>query len=418
VNQNYRAIGGGGASGAHPAGAVAELKAGIPLLLTAMAGAAVGMIGLSVYSLPFLAGPLAAEFGWQRTDVTLAASFLVGGLALTGPIAGRLCDRFGVRSVILPSIVLYALGLLALSRLSGPIWTLYLGYFLLAVGGSGTTYAAYGRIVSSWFDKSRGLALGLMMSGPGVSAAVIPFLLPSVVAEFGWRGGYVAMGLIALAVILPAAIFLREQPKTAAASSVVSEGMSLREALGTRQFWAILAGVVLVSSAIIGTHVNLPDLLGRKGADDTLIRSAASIYGASMIAGRIIVGLTLDRIHGSVVGGVLFVFTAAALLLFDFAEGWSATLIAAAALGVASGAEGDLCAYLAGRYFGLKSFSEIFGWIYSALALGLASGAAVAGMLLKRTGSFDAWLLAAAGGSIVAAVLFATLGRYRRTVAP
>lgn len=399
------------------AGALAELKRGLPLLLTAMVGCAVGMIGLSVYSLPFLSGSLAGEFGWQRTDVTTAASFLVAGLALTGPIAGRLCDRFGARRIILPSIVLYASGLLAISRFNGPLWLLYAGYFLLAVGGSGTTYAVYARVVSGWFDRARGLALGVMMSGPGISAAVLPFLLPPIVQQYSWRGGYVTLGLLSLAVILPAALLLRERPRTVAAAAKAEDGMTLREALRTRQFWAILVGVILVSSAIIGTHVNLPDLLARKGIDESVIVSAASIYGISIIVGRLAVGVALDRLHGTVVGGILFTFTAGAMLLFDFAEGWGAILVAAAALGVSSGAEGDLCAYIAGRYFGLKSFSEIFGWIYSALALGLAAGAAVAGALLSRTGSFDAWLLTGAAGSLVAAILFATLGRYREAPA-
>lgn len=391
----------------------AELKAGLSVLLTAMAGCGVGLIGFSVYSLPFLAGPLSSEFGWQRTDVTVAASFLVGGLALTGPLAGRLCDRIGVRAVVMPSIVFYALGLLALSLFNGSLRLLYFAYFLLAVGGSGTTYAVYSRIVSAWFDDARGIALGVMMSGPGLSAALLPLVLPPIVVAHGWRGGYIVLGLASLSVIVPAMKFLHERGDVDARSPAVSDGLLLSEALATRQFWAILVGAVLVSSAIIGTHVNLPELLGHKGANDGLVRSAASIFGASIIVGRIAVGLLLDRMRGTIVGGLLFAFTGASLLLFVVAQNWVTILIAAAALGVASGAEGDLCAYLCGRYFGLKSFSEIFGWIFSALALGLASGAAIARYLLALTGSFDAWLLMAATGSLIGAVLFATLGPYR-----
>jgi MFS transporter, OFA family, oxalate/formate antiporter len=403
---------------AGPLSTFREFRSGIPLILTATVGSGVGMLGLSLYSLPFIAGAISAEFGWQRTDVTVAASFFVAGLAISGPFVGRLCDRVGVRPIIVISILLYGCGLAALSLFDGSAWQFYLGYFFLAVGGSGTTYAAYARVVNSWFDKARGLALGVMMSGPGVSAAALPFFLPPIVKAYGWRGGYVALGALALIALPPSLFFLRERGGSIAVTSLTHTGISLRQAMATRQFWAILVGTALVSAAISGTNLNMVDLLGRKGAHDDFIKSAASLYGVFSIVGRLIVGLTLDRIHGTIVSALMFAFTAASALFFDIANSWGLMLIAAAALGVSSGAEGDLCAYLASRYFGLKAFSEIFGWIFSALALGLAAGVTLARYCVKYTGTYDAWLLTAAAGCIVATVLFGTLGRYRSAELP
>lgn len=394
-----------------------ELRSGAPVLFTAMLGSGVGMVGLSVFSLPFLSGPIAAEFGWERADVTVAASFFVAGLALTGPVVGLLCDRAGVRPILLVSVLLYALGLFALSRFDGSSRLFYSGYFLLALAGAGTTFASYGRIVNSWFDEHRGLALGIMMSGPGLAAAILPLMLPPIIAAHGWRGGYIALALLAISIFPLAALLMKERRGTPNAEQTMSEGMTLREAMGTRQFWAIMAGIALVSAAISGTNLNMVDLLGRQGAEEGSIRAAASIYGAFSIVGRLVVGFTLDRIHGTIVSAVMFGFTAAAALLFGIADEFVLMALAAAALGMSSGAEGDLCAYLASRYFGMKSFSEIFGWIFSALALGLAAGTAAARFLVGRTGSYEVWLQVAAACCIVAAVLYATLGRYRSSPA-
>jgi OFA family oxalate/formate antiporter-like MFS transporter len=395
-----------------PQGAVGEFRAGLPILLTAMLGCGLGMVGLSLYSLPFLAGPMAREFGWEYTQVTLAGSFLSIGLVFAGPIAGRLADRFGTRRIVPLSIIAYGVGLLLISRLKGVPWLLYGAYSALAFAGAGTSFAVYARAVNTWFDRARGLALGLMMSGPGLAAALMPFLLPPVVASFGWRGGYLALALASLCALPLAMAFIRERKSRGEVLDEVKMGLTLREALRTRQFWTIIIGAFLVSGVVVGTQQSLVDILSRRHADELLIKAAASTFGITILLGRVVIGAVLDRVRGSFVGCGLFMLTGMGVSLFHVADGWLITLIAAAGLGISAGAEGDLCAYLATRYFGLKSFSEIFGWIFSAVPLGLASGVAIAGYVVRETGSYHLWLSASAGACLCSAVLFLTLGPY------
>lgn len=395
-----------------------ELRAGYRILATCVAGCAVGMIGLSVYGLPFLAGPIAEEFGTAPTQVTTAASFLVAGIVLSGPLVGRLADRIGAKRIILASIVGYALTLLVISQFVGSLRWFYATYFALAALGAGTSYAVYARVVNGWFDRTRGLALGLMMSGPGISAAILPFLLPPIIAAYGWRGAYLSLALLAILAFPLILAFVRPRQvpihgaSDASVPNAMLEGMTIGQAIRMRQFWQMTIGVLCVSSAIIGTHLNFVAMLGVHGVTGRSVAIVASVYGGGSIAGRILVGVFLDRVHGGVIGCILFLLTALSMLIFQASDTWIVFVFAALALGMASGAEGDLTAYLASRYFGMKAFSEIYGWIYSAIALGLAAGAAIAGFVVRNTGGYDSWLFGSAVACILAAALFATLGPY------
>jgi len=395
------------------ADAKSEISAHFLIVITSMLGCAVGIIGLSFYSLPFLSGPLATFFGRPATSVTLAASFFVFGLIAAAPIAGRLCDRVGAHRVITVSVLLEAVDFVALSQIRGSIWTLYCGYFMLGVVGAGTTYAIYGRVIVSCFNRSRGLALGIMMSGPGIAAALLPVILPPVIKVWGWRSGYLLLAAMALSVLPLVLVALRQWRSDAAvATSTSTDGLTLREAARTRQFWAMAIGVLFIMSAIIGTHINLVAILTARGKKMDFIRVVASTYGFSTILGRLVSGYLLDRVRAPLLAAIIFTATSLAFVLIILGPGWS-IFVAITLLGLSSGAEGDICGYLVSRFFGMRSYAEIFGWIFSSLSLGLAAGAAVASLLISLSGgSYDLWLCAAAILCVAAALLFGTLGRY------
>ena len=112
--------------------------------------------------------PLSQEFGWSRTQISLAFSLATLGLTVAVPFIGRLVDRFGARRVILPAVLLFGLSVLSLSFLSAHLWHFYAIYLLMGVVGSGTTPVPYAKVISRWFDRKRGLALGLAVAGIAV----------------------------------------------------------------------------------------------------------------------------------------------------------------------------------------------------------------------------------------------------------
>lgn len=405
MSHDQGAIGAGGS-------ALTEFKSGYLVLLAALLGVAVGLAGTIVYSMPFFLKPLQAEFGWTRLEVAGAATSHTIGLIVGAPIAGRLCDRFGVPRTALVSAVLYAIVLFLMSQAVGSLPTLYAGYLVASFLAAGTTYVCYSRIVSSSFDKGRGLALGITMSGAGLMATIIPLFLPEHIAENGWRSGYLVLAALVL-VAIPinlALIFFRQA--SAKAQARREGGMSIGEALRTRQFWTIWIGIFLLSITVIGSHLFLVSIIEEFGVASGEATKMVAMYGAAIVVGRIGTGFLLDRFHGPYVASFNFLLPAIGMVLVA-QLGAPAAAVYAIALGLAAGAEGDTIGYLAGRYFGLKSYSEIFGYLFTALVCGVAVGPLVVGGLRDYLGSFTPMMYLGATNCIIVSLMFLSLGAYR-----
>lgn len=396
---------------AQPAQSRNELREGWPVLVAALFGSALGLVGVSIFAFPFFIVPLQNEFGWERSHIGLAVSCLSLTLIFSGPMVGRLCDRYGVRRVVPVSIVLMALALTALTQIRGSVVTLYFGYGLLAVLGAGTTYGCYSRAITTWFERHRGLALGITASGPGLLAIVIPQVLPGVIAEHGWRAGWWMMSGVVLLALPLALFFIRERPRLAADGSRELPGLSLQQVLKTRNFWILAGGIFVVHSGVAGMNLHMVPMVTDLGASQSTIRIVATVFGVSMFGSRLLTGFLLDRFAGPWVAFGIFAFAACGLLLTGLG-GAQFAVFCAIGLGLATGAEGDLIGYFVSRYFGLRSFSELFGWLYGALALGAAVGPLLTGTSYDLSGGYSVPLIISAVCCLTTAVLYLRLGPY------
>jgi OFA family oxalate/formate antiporter-like MFS transporter len=393
--------------------AALEFWRGWPVVLAGAVGAGVGIIP-TTFALLIMMKPLQAEFGWKRSDITIASSFFTLGLFLAGGTFGRLYDRYGVRKVGAISVLLFAFTLAGLSQVRVAIWTLYGGYFCIGFFGAGTSYLPYARAVTTWFDKGRGLALALTTAGPAVSAALIPQLLPAVITRYSWRGGYLALAGAAL-VALPMLLIVRERRAAGVAESAVG-GLTLSKAMRTRQFWFLAAGIASISLSLVGTSLHFLPMLADLGASPKYAAYAISTYGLSVLGGRLVTGALLDNFPARLVAGALFCLPPIGFVVFHI-FGVKSALVLAVAMGLATGTEADALSYSASRYFGLRSYSEIFGWLYGAMALGSAGSPFLIGALYIRAPDYSLVLATAGALALLAALLFSTLGPYPESFA-
>jgi MFS family permease len=395
---------------------------GWSIVAVAFVGQTCSIAPLLVYTVGVFIKPLAQAFGSSRGAIALAVSVLDVVIAFGAPWAGRLVDRYGARRVIASSIPLLAVCLVALATARPPLWHLYALYAIAGVVGVASLPVPYGRVIANWFDRNRGLALGLATAGIGFGAFLTPSLAQFLLDHYGWRGAYLGLAAAPLLIAFPAvAVFLRDTPQevglepdgvpapsTPSAAPPPASGMTVSQAIRTRTFWQLCAIIFCVGACTNGAFAHMVPLLTDRGISGRSAALATSTFGLSSIVGRVANGYLVDRFFAPRVAAILFAGAAAGgVLLLTGATG-GAPAIAAALLGLAVGAEGDVIPFLISRYFGMLAMAELFGFAFGAYTLGNATGRTLIGMGFDKTGSYEL-PLACAVGLLVLAVL-ATVG--------
>ena len=384
------------------------------VVLAACVGAAFGLTALPFYTLGLFAKPLAAEFGWSRATVQSGLTFVMFGVVCSAWLAGWLIDRYGVRRVALGSQLGLALGFLGLSAQTGATWLWQADWFVTAVLGIGTTPLAWSRGMASWFEKRRGLAIGIALGGTGVTALVAPPLLGALIGAYGWRAGYATIALAIVVVAMPIAwFFFRERPGRPPDSlvAVAVDGLVLADALRHRRFWLLIVGFAMIASALAGVIPNLIPMLTDSGLSLAEAARYASLLGLNVMIGRVLAGWLLDRFWAPAVAVALLMPPAIACLLLA-SHRWPG--LAVMLVGLAGGAEFDLIAYVCLRYFGTRNFGQIYGWQWASFSLMAGFGPVAFGRIFDRTGSYQDALFAAVLLLVLGPLLLLALGRYPR----
>ena len=378
------------------------------------------MVGIaSVLVLPFAVflKPVTAEFGWSRGAMSSAPAISGIFTIVSTPFLGRLIDRFGFRRVMLPGIVLFTLAMSCLSLMGPAIWMLYVIYAVASFIGTSSGPLPYSKAVAVWFDADRGLALGIATAGAGLGTVVMPLIAQYLINHYGWRSAYVGLALISGVVgCAVVALFIREPPHfraagTAGAPSV--PGMTAAEAARhSWRFWMLAAIFFLGGITINGTLAHVVALLTDRGMTPLAAAGALSLSGLAAVIARLIGGWCLDKMFAPYVTAFFMLVPAAGVLLLWSEAAGAAPLTAVIFLGLGLGVEIDAMGFLISRYFGLKAFGEIYGWLFPAFTLGVGFGPALMGLSFDRAHSYDPMLLAFFFVLIVTAGLLTRLGDY------
>jgi MFS family permease len=382
---------------------------------------AVGIFCWSIppYSFAVFLRPMAEEFGWSRQAMAMAFGVapLVG--AVGSPVAGYLVDRLGARRIVLPSLVVAGLALAARAYVEPPFWHLAALFAVTGLGAGGASPIAYARLVSSWFDERRGLALGVAIAGSALGAMLHPPLAQVLIDRVGWRNAYLILGAVILGVGVPVvARFVRPTIRSApgVGSSVprVDTGATLRHGLTSRLFWVLFAVLLVDSLANSSITIHLPAMLTDRGIPAAHGAMALSAMGAAAIAGRLATGWLLDRVFAIYVSVSLLLASAVGVFVLTSADSVAAGAFGAALVGFGMGGEGDVTPYLLSRYFGLRSFSTLYGGMFTATAVAWAIGPTLMGRTHDATGSYASQLVTLTIALLGAAALMLTLPRYAR----
>ncbi len=395
-----------------------EFRHGWPIVLSAMLGIALGLSPLPFYTIGVFAPHLVKAFGWSMGQI-------MGGITVTtlmvlwaGPLVGILATRYPVRRIAIGSLVLFGLAFMSLGLSTGSLVQYYITFAAIAVLGAGTLPITWTRAVNHWFDARKGLALGISLMGTGIFGFFSKGLTAWLIAQFGWRGAFVGLGLLPLLIATPVALLLfhdSEDAPDAAPRPALKDGLTMPQILADRRFWTMAFGFLIVSFALAGPAPNLEKILVLAGIGPTQVIQLTSLIGLSALTGRFVGGWLVDRFWAPAVAFVILSLPAISCwLLASAALDYTTAAFSICLIGFALGVEYDLMAFFIARYFGMRSYTAVYGVLYVFFSTGAGFGPLLFGMDYDRHGSFHLSLVAAATVLLVTGLCFLTLGRYRR----
>lgn len=370
--------------------------------------------------------PLEKEFGWSRALLSSGASVASLLTAALSPFFGALIDRFGSRRVVLPGLILTIISIASFSQVNGSqtqwliLWVIF-GIVAVSIKSTAWTAAVLGV-----FNQSRGLALGLVLSGTAVAQAAVPPLTNWLITTQGWRAtyGWLGFGWGGITFIL-CLFFLFDAVDRAGAKAKKTEelkpeavpnqleGLTRQEALRDVALWKIGISNFVVMALTMGLTIHLFSILTEAGVSRVNAAWLTSLGGIAGIFGKLVTGYLLDRFRPNWIGGVTLGAAAFAFLLLM--EGIrSPTLIVAALIvnGYAAGTKTQITGFLTAQYGGMRSFGVIYGMMAALMALAAGVGPTLAGIIYDRFGGYSPFLAMGVVGCLLCGGLMISLPAY------
>ena len=375
-------------------------------------------------------------FGWTRTQLSGAFSFRQVESGAVGPALGFLVDRVGPRKLIIAGGLIVGIGVMALSQVQA-LWHFYLVFIIISAGFSAANHSiTWPVIISRWFRKHRGRAVGIATTGPIIGGAMA---LPStlMIQAWGWRPVLFALGAITAVVVVILGLLIKERPEelgygpdgdpldapppsTPAERAVApardgDQGLSVRQVLRSREFWlfTLFLGAMNISSNGFNVHQILYfESLGM--ARTTAAATAVIVVVASGI-GRIGAGALADYMDYRIVLLGMGVMMAGSqfYLLVVRADTILLALPFALVMGTAFGGVISIRPVVASRLYGLRNLGAAIGLLNGAtLAAGVA-GPLMMGIAFDLRGSYDLAIWAAAALAVLALAMLPFMGRLR-----
>ena len=371
---------------------------------------------------------LRQSFGWTPSAIAFGATLFLLAQACAYPFCGWLVDRFGPRRMLSAGIVGFGLLLLATTQIRD-VTQLYVVLFLMGAVSTLTNALTYARALSVWFVRRRGLAIGLAVGGTILGAVLIPLGLDRAIRAGDWSSGWLAIGTFELLVCLPIVLLLIHDSPAAFGLTADNEmpgngsdceamepaqapGLTLSEALRSRNFWMLAISFSLGGMAVFGVLINSVQILGElAGLPVAQVAAVQAMVGVGTLAGRVSVGYALDRTSPRAIGAAMFLLTAFSIAGYALFHERAAVLGMAFLLGFSIGGEADILPYLISRFFRVGSLGRIYGVIGACFAFGMMLGPIVFVWLAAATGSLAAALQALAAGVALASLAFVAMGK-------
>ncbi len=362
-----------------------------------------GFYGFAVY-----VPRLMTDLGCSTAQLMLAAAVWAVVFGFSNPVIGVLMHRYGVKKIFVSGIVAAGLLMFLLSFITR-LWQLYALNLLAGFAGAATILVPSQTLITTWFDRRRGIAMAIAMMGIGVGGFVIPQFAAWLIHKYGWRESFqIAAALNYLIVLPPILIFLKDRPsdvgqyvdgirsphETDAAPEKI--GMTAGRAVRTPTFWLLMGVFILQLFVMSGLQMNVQNFAEEQMGYSLMIATRFMAFALLVtLPARFIVGWLCDRIHPKylIVATGLFLTIGPFILWFfvihlNWTNDYRAIALFSFFQGFGIAGSAIALPILVGRCFGEREFSKIMGLIMAGFAIGVIFGPFSMGKIFDMTGSY------------------------------
>ena len=348
---------------------------------------------------------LQAQFGWSRSMLSGAFALSRAESGILGPLQGWLIDRFGPRVMVRGDMLLFGAGFIMFSY-TDSVLDYYITFLLMALGSSVAGFLTVATTVVNWFERRRGVAMGIAMSGFGIGGLLVPAVAISL-STLGWRPTAFLSGVFIIIVGFPIAQLFRQRPEQygylpdgatmpdsggdytresldggATPGGDDVGGFTAREAMRTPVFWLLSMGhaMALLTVGAVSLHL-VPHIMESVGLTITAASGAVAVMTVFNILGQVGGGFLGDRFSKRMLCTIAMLMHAAALFILAYATTILPVFIFAVLHGTAWGLRGPMMTTIRADYFRRASFATIMGFSSLVVMVGMTSGPLFAGFM-------------------------------------
>jgi MFS family permease len=356
--------------------------------------------GSGMYAITVVLPPMQQDFGVTRGSASLAYTLTMIGFGVGGILMGRLADRHGIMRVVMVGAVGLGLGYIAAGLAPGLAWFGLAQGLLIGLLGTSATFAPLVADTSRWFDRRRGIALAICMSGNYTAGAFWPPVMQHFIDAFGWRATYIGMGVFCIVSMVPLAIALRRRPppEASVASPAHAAGPTTASERPLGLAPHVLLGLLCVAGVSCCVAMSMPQVHIVAYCGDLGFGAARGAEMLSLMLGmgvvsRLVSGWISDRIGGLrtlLLGSLL---QGVALLLFLPSDGLVSLYLVSGLFGLFQGGIVPAYALIVREYFPASQAGARVGTVLMATLVGMALGGWMSGAVFDLTGSYRAAFL-------------------------